>query len=156
MESVQDNGAPRNREELIDRIEQGWRAWVDAVEGIPDNRLSEPAVGHWSTKDLLGHIAFWEDWAIGYCRRIIAGEPEPEEDSDAINEGQVAESKGKTAAEQKRYRDEAHARLAAFLPSIRDDDPQFARLVEALGGETWGHFDEHSAQVRAWRAAEGM
>jgi hypothetical protein len=152
----QDVTDPRTPRELIDRTERSWRAWVDAVEGIPDDRLAEDAVGHWSPKDLLGHVAFWEDWVIGHGQRIIAGEPEPEEDSDAINQGQVAESKGASVAAQKRYRDEAHARLAAFLATIRDDEPTFPALVKALEWETYKHYDEHTDQVRAWRQREGI
>lgn len=155
MESGQ-NDTPSNRQELSDRIETSWQAWVDAVEGIPDERLSEPMVGHWSTKDLLGHVAFWEDWGVAYCRRAIAGEPQPDEDTDAINQGQVAESKGAAAADQKRYRDEAHARLTAFLATMRDDEPRFPEMAGLLGGETWGHYDEHTGQVRTWRAEHAI
>jgi hypothetical protein len=152
--SVNDN--PRTPRELIDRTERSWQAWVDAVEGIPDERLAESAVGHWSTKDLIGHVAFWEDWVIGDCQRILAGEPESGGDMDAVNQGQVEESKNASVAEQKRYRDEAHARLMAFLATIPGDTPLFPDLVKALEWETYAHYDEHAAQVRAWRTAEGI
>jgi Mycothiol maleylpyruvate isomerase N-terminal domain len=150
------NDGPRTPRELIERTEQSWRAWVDAVEGIPEERLAEPMVGHWSTKDLLGHIAFWEDWVIGDCQRILAGEPDPGGDMDAVNQGQVEESKHAPAADQKRYRDEAHGRLAAFLATIPEDSPHFPDLVKALAWETYEHYDEHAAEVRAWREAEGI
>jgi hypothetical protein len=147
---------PQNPRELDDRIERSWQAWVDAVAGIPDERLGEPSVGVWSTKDLLGHVAFWEDWAVAYCQRLLAGEPEPAEESDTVGEDQVEERKHASAAEQKRYRDDAHTRLMAFVATIRDDNPVFPRLVEALAGETYDHYDEHTAQVHAWRNAEGI
>ena len=146
---------PQSRDQLIDRTERSWREWVAAVEGIPDDRLAEPAVGHWSVKDLIGHVAFWEDWVIGHGQRIIAGEPAPEEPDD-VNQTQVAENKGATVAAQKRYRDEAHARLAAFLATVPEDQPTFGRLVEALEWETFAHYDEHTAQVREWREAHGL
>lgn len=148
--------APETPHELIDRIEQSWQSWVEAVEGIPDGRLTEPMVGHWSTKDLLGHVAFWEDWVIADCRRIIAGTAASDEDMDGINQGQVADSKTASVTAQKQYRDQAHARLMTFLGSIKADEPTFPQLVATLDGETWGHYDEHAAQVRAWRAAEGI
>ena len=151
-----DGGAPQTRNDLIDRIEQSWRAWVDAVDGIPNDRLAEPIVGHWSTKDLLGHVAFWEEWVIGDCQRILAGEPDPGGDMDEINQGQVAQSTNASVAEQKHYRDEAHARLAAFLATIPDGEPRLPALVKALEWETYAHYDEHAAQVRAWRAAQGL
>ncbi len=147
---------PQSPAELIDRIERSWQAWVNAVDGIPDDRLTEPIVGHWSTKDLLGHVAFWEDWVIGDCQRIVAGKPETGENMDPINQGQVADAKDASVSAQKRYRQAAHANLMAYLGTIEAAEPTFPELVKALEGETWGHYDEHAAEVLAWRAAEGI
>jgi hypothetical protein len=147
---------PRTPQELRDRTEQSWQAWVTAIEGIPDDRLGDAAVGHWTVKDLLGHVAFWEDWVIGHCQRILADEPEPAMEEDAVNQGQVEASKSASPAAQKRFRDEAHARLMAFLRTIPDGEAKFPRLVEALEWETYKHYDEHTDQVRAWRAAQGL
>ena len=151
-----DAADPRNPRELIEHTESSWQAWRAATEGIPEERMAEPVTGHWTAKDLLGHVAFWEDWVIAHCQRILAGEPEPDEDMDTLNQRQVAESKDTTVAEQLRYRDAAHARLADFLATIRDDEPKFPRLIEALEWETYKHYDEHTAEVRAWRQREGM
>ena len=151
-----DQESPRTPRELIDRTERQWQAWVEAVDGIPDERLAEPMVGHWSAKDLLGHVAFWEDWVIGDCQRILAGEPDSGEDMDPINQGQVEETKNASVAEQKRYRDEAHARLMAFLGTIPADTPLFPQLAKALEWETYAHYDEHAAEVRAWRETHGV
>jgi hypothetical protein len=157
MDIPESRGAePQNAAELTDRIERSWQAWVDAVEGIPDDRLSEPSVGHWTTKDLLGHVAFWEDWVVAHCQRILAGDPEPAEDAGAFDHAQVTASRNASVAEQKRYRDDAHAQLSAFLGTIGDDEPKFGKLVTALAGETYNHYDEHTAQVKAWRNAQGL
>lgn len=151
-----DEESPRTMAELLDQTERRWRAWVDAVEGIPAERLGEPMTGHWSGKDLLGHVAFWEEWVIDECRRILAGEPNTDEDLDPLNQSQAADSMQASAAEQKQYRDEAHARLMAFLGTIPEDTPVFPRLVKALEWETYKHYDEHAAEVRAWREAAGV
>jgi hypothetical protein len=153
---MSDGDSPRTPQELIDRTERQWQAWVDAVEGIPDERLAEPMAGHWSGKDLLGHVAFWEDWVIGECQRILAGEPTTEDDLDPLNQSQVEERKQTSVAAQKRYRDEAHARLMAVLGTIPEDTPHLPALVKALEWETYAHYDEHAAQVQAWRKAEGL
>lgn len=152
---MSESETPRTVKELIDLTERQWQAWVAAVEGIPDERLTEPMAGHWSGKDLIGHVAFWEDWVIGDCRRILAGEPDPGEDLDPINQAQVEDAKGASVADQKRYRDEAHARLMAFLDTIPEETPTFPELVKALEWETYAHYDEHTAQVRAWREGVG-
>jgi hypothetical protein len=156
MENPTPEADPSTPRELIERVEQSWQTWLDAVEGIPDDRLLEPSVGHWTTKDLLGHVAFWEDWVIGDCQRILAGEPDPGGDMDALIQGQVADSKDASVAAQKRYRDEAHARLTAFLATIPDGEPKFPELVKALEWESYKHYDDHAAQVRAWRESHGI
>lgn len=151
-----DEESPRTMAELLDQTERRWRAWVEAVEGIPDERLAEPMTGHWSGKDLLGHVAFWEEWVIDECRRILAGEPNAAEDLDPLNQSQVADSMQASAAEQKQYRDEAHARLMTFLATIPEETPVFPALVKALEWETYKHYDEHAAEVRVWREAAGV
>lgn len=151
-----DEVSPRTMPELLVQTERRWQAWVDAVAGIPDERLAEPMTGHWTGKDLLGHVAFWEEWVIDECRRILAGEPNSEEDLDPLNQAQVDDHKQASAAEQKQYRHEAHARLMAFLATIPEDTPVFPRLVKALEWETYKHYDEHAAEVRAWREAAGV
>jgi hypothetical protein len=158
MEQATTEADPRNAAELRERTERSWQAWKSATEGISAARMTEPVTGHWTVKDLLGHVAFWEDWVIGHCQRILAGEPEPDDEArlDAINQRQVAESTSASVADQLRYRDEAHARLAAFLTTLRDDEPQFPRLVQALEWETYKHYDEHTGEVRAWRDREGL
>lgn len=156
MAGTTESTRPGSPAELIDRIERSWQAWVDAVDGIPNERLGEPVVGHWSTKDLLGHVAFWEEWVIGDCERIVAGKPESGENMDPINEGQVAESKNASAATQKQYRQDAHTKLMTYLNSISATDPTFPELVTTLAGETWGHYDEHTAEIRQWRKAEDI
>lgn len=148
--------SPRTPRELHDHTEQRWQAWVEAVDGIPDERLVEPISGHWTGKDLLGHVAFWEEWVIGECQRILAGDANTEEDLDPLNQAQVEESRDASVADQKRYRDEAHARLMAFLGTIPDDTPVFPALVNALEWETYAHYDAHAAEVRAWRETAGV
>lgn len=159
MSDHEPNGSdPQHPREFIERTEQSWRGWVDAVEGIPEARMAEPAVGYWSVKDLLGHVAFWEDWVIGHYQRVLAGEPEPASDEqlDALNESQVEESKGASVTDQLRYRDDAHARLAAFLATIPESEPKFSQIVETLADETYRHYDDHTEQVRAWRQQNAL
>jgi hypothetical protein len=151
-----DEESPRTMPELLGETERRWQSWVDAVEGIPEERLAEPVTGHWTGKDLLGHVAFWEEWVIDECQRILAGEPNTDDDLDPLNQAQVEDSKDASVAEQKRYRDEAHARLMAFLATIPEETPVFPALVKALEWETYKHYDEHAAEVRAWREAAGV
>jgi DinB superfamily len=55
------------RQEAIERLEYGRRAVEQIVSRLTEDEMTRPATiggGEWSAKDLLGHIAFWEELAL--------------------------------------------------------------------------------------------
>jgi len=49
-----------NTEELLQREDQAWTAFVDAFAAVPDDRRDdEGVVPGWSTKDLVWHCGYW-------------------------------------------------------------------------------------------------
>src|SRR5688572_29093454 len=49
------------RDRLIARLDEEWRAMLDAVEVVPEAALMQPgAVGEWSVRDVMAHISTWE------------------------------------------------------------------------------------------------
>ncbi len=148
--------ASRELQETIERIETSWRALLDAIEGVPDDRLTEPGVaGDWSIKDLMGHIAFWEEQAFAAAQRHLAGEPDAEVDVQALNEREAAARRDLSAAEQRAAMEQGHATILDLLVSTPEIDPRVAGLCGCLEGDTYQHYDEHAADIRAWRAAQG-
>ncbi|MGH9174345.1 MAG: DinB family protein, partial [Vicinamibacterales bacterium] len=56
----------------IERVETSWATLIEAIEGIPDARLTAAgAIGTWSVKDVLGHVAYWDGQAIGDVERAL-------------------------------------------------------------------------------------
>ena len=54
-----------SKEQVLTRMEKEWRVFLDSFAGLADNVLMESgAVGHWSIRDLLAHIATWEEEAL--------------------------------------------------------------------------------------------
>src|SRR5688500_1269182 len=52
-------------EEAIAVLEEGHREMMKIVAAIPKDSLDQPgAIGDWSIKDLIGHIATWEELAL--------------------------------------------------------------------------------------------
>ena len=77
--------------EAIARIERSWQRLNAELDQIPRQRMLESgAVGVWSIKDLLGHIAYWDSEAPGAGQRHLTGEPDPDYDFDAINAREAA------------------------------------------------------------------
>ncbi len=140
-----------------ERIEQSWRGLTDALAGVPAAHLDEAgAVGEWSVKDVMGHVAFWDEQAVAAGERLLRGEPAVEVDWQAINEREAAAAAGRSAAEQRAAMDRAHAAVLALLRQTPPSDPRFLGLCGCLRGDTFEHYDEHAADIRAWRARVGL
>lgn len=137
-----------------DRVATSWQGFIDALDGIPDERMAEPGVaGDWSVKDLLGHVAFWESRSVAHLDREARGEPHPDgngADFEQINAEQHRLRAGQTLADARDELQRTHAELVALLervPSVDADD---------ISGNTWEHYDEHAENIRAWRKREGI
>jgi hypothetical protein len=137
----------------VERVEASWTGLIAAIEGIAKERMSEPGVADdWSVKDILAHVAYWESGAIGDVERALTGERQPADDGlsvDAVNDGIHKERAGWTLAQTL---DEFHGTHQRFMAALRQHpniDPS------AIEGDTFEHYDEHAADIRAWRERVG-
>ena len=63
-----------HKERLFQRIDSAWRALQDSFAGLSDEDLLKPGVtGHWSVRDLLSHVATWEEEALKALPIIVEG-----------------------------------------------------------------------------------
>jgi hypothetical protein len=59
-------------------VDSEWRALMALLDGLSEEEMTQPgAVGHWSARDLLCHIASWEEEFIKAAPIILAGKPLP-------------------------------------------------------------------------------
>ncbi len=140
--------------DAVTRVEASWAKLMDSIEGLPEPRMSEPGVaGDWSVKDVLGHVAYWEGRSIGTVERALTGEPEPEVSAasvDSINDG-VHEERAGWSIEQ--ALSELHGTHQRFMAALRQHPGIDLDLIE---GDTFEHYDEHAADIRAWRERVGV
>lgn len=164
------------REEAIATLDAGQAALDALFAKLSDEEMTRPATiggGEWSAKDLLGHVAFWEELAIETVADWRAGRrPAVEQISDNGAEGidaANADNQGRTAAQslaEVRVRAAtAHAtiiqtiramseeawRANAFYPNARR-----ATLAERLGStlgapdRPFGHAFAHLPDLEAY------
>ena len=139
------------------RIEASWDAWLGTVRGIPEERLAEPgACGGWAIKDLIGHVAFWDADAIQDIGAYLGGMARPKEDVDALNARSAAAHAARGAEEVRAEMERTHAAVVALLTALAPDDPRALAACREIAVDTWEHYDEHAAQVRAWRQRVGL
>src|SRR5690348_71800 len=137
----------------LDRIEQAWGRWLETLARVPDERAAEPGVTEaWSVKDLIGHVAFWDEYAIIRVQELLAGKPHGNIDWQQMNDADAAAGADLTLAEQRLRMETNHAALLAFLGEQTLDPELASRLYERITGDTDEHYDDHAGQIAAWLA----
>jgi hypothetical protein len=138
--------------ELLDREDRAWLAFVDAFSLVPDaRREDEGVVPGWSVKDLVWHCGYWTGYVADLVERAARGDgPAPDQDWDGVNALVVEEGRGMTWDEIIVRSEANRARFRAALPGVTElsDD-----LLEDIAGETYDHYDEHAAEIRAFAVA---
>lgn len=146
---------PEDVRALLARIEASWSALMDTLDGIPDGRLDDPgAVGEWSLKDVLGHIAFWDEVAVQAAERALASLPNDQDDYQAMNDADYLRRRDRSLPEQRSAMHQAHAALVDYLDDIAGLDA--TALDAAIKGAAYEHYDEHVVDIRAWRQRAGV
>lgn len=146
--------SPGNVRALLARIEASWSVLMDTLDGIPDDRIEESgAVGEWSLKDVLGHIAFWDEVAVQDAERTLAGRREDHDDYQGMNDADYLRRRDRSLPEQRSAMHQAHAALIDYLDDIEGLDA--TALDAAIKGDTYEHYDEHVVDIRAWRERAG-
>ena len=140
------------------KIEASWQGLLEALAGVPAERMAEPGVaGKWSIKDIIGHVAYWDDEAVAAARRQAKGIAQPEIDWQAVNEREASARATRTLTEQRTVFERAHAAVVRELDTLATLDPTAALGVcGCLQGDTYEHYDEHAADIRAWRERVGV
>jgi hypothetical protein len=137
-----------DRDSMLTREGEAWRAFSEAVAAVPeDRRGAEGVVPGWSTHDLVWHCVYWADFTGSVLERIQAGDPEPESgeesEADILAAGRDV-TWDEVIARAEQGRDRVRSALSAFDREI----PELA--VKWFGEDTFDHYDEHAAQIRAF------
>ncbi len=141
--------------DLLQRIDASWSAFLASLDDLTEDHLLEPdAVGVWSLKELLGHIAFWDDLGRENAALALSGRTREFDDFEELNQADHAARQGRTLAEERSAMHQAHAALVADLEERAQLDA--SAIDTAIAGSTYEHYDEHIADVRAWRERRGV
>ena len=145
-----------DREELLDREASSWGALLAAVARVPEDRRTDPGVvPGWSVADLVWHCGYWADDAARRIGSIAAGTPEPEEPEavwQRTNDEVAEQSKAMSWEEVVARSEAARDRIRAVLSSLREIPPA---AESEFVDETFGHYDEHTAEIERFAAGSG-
>ena len=160
------------RGEAIEILERGQARLDELMEGLHEEDLTRPATiggGDWSAKDLIGHIAFWEDLALQTIVAAKAHSRSPAEDifsrPGGVDQANAEDQERKRNWSQKRVRvdaEETHRRLLEAISSMGDVEwrskvgEERRSLGEALGRvlgapkRPFGHVFAHLPDLEAF------
>jgi len=150
---------------FLDEEREAWRPF-EALDELTDAQLGLPveAAHGWSGRDLMAHMAAWQERALSVARELAVGESSSSLDQmdaewesrggEAVNaEIQATWAALPLAELRRRFRD-IPGELRGYLTVVPESrwvkDP---RHMETFVGETLEHYEDHAADLRAILAA---
>jgi hypothetical protein len=165
---------PGSKTELLERMRAGREEWDALIAQIPDSVRTEPALaGGWSVKDLIAHVAAYENRTATQIRaanegraptdRELYGVEEMPDDSegwdlDRQNAAIYAQYKEMPLAEAMTFSSQAFADLVAAIESVSEEDiakldaqawTEDSTLLEIIPGQCYAHYAQHADELRS-------
>jgi hypothetical protein len=139
---------PRTRAELLAREKADWDAMAAAWCKLPDPALEQPgACGpNWSVKDVMNHVAAWQEAALRIIPELLAGRRATlGHGTDRFNALQYEQDRHRSLRASKRRLNRSRRQLLALLAEVPDE-----ALLDAAGRVNWwvryttyAHYGEH-------------
>lgn len=137
----------KERLDLLQRASAGWLGLKKAIESLDPQQLDTPiAMGGWTGRELIVHIAVWDDELTRVLLDLDSGEHEvwPPADGDALdawNEERVAAFRELPTGDSFDYFEQAHFELMELL----EQSPSATR---ALIEPAIAHYGEHLEHIK--------
>lgn len=156
--------------DLAARFRADRGTWRALVARVPPTRTDEPgAMGDWTFKDTVSHLAAWRDRTVGRLEAAVRGDPRPGNtwpdgltDDDPINAWFRDQAASRSLPGLLAEYDASFERMAvavAALPAsanpVESETPGYYRWNDANGpleSDFFGHLAGHIADVEAWLA----
>lgn len=147
------------RETAIQELHSNTEKLLAEINAMPEAKLTETFLGTWSVREILVHIAGWDNILGEAMERMGRGErPAPEGvnlgDTDGMNASFVEQAKGKSVPAIRKDLETGMARLEAGAKALPEDrfegDKTAMRLLRGMAG----HPAEHIDQIRTFKAGQ--
>ena len=151
----------------VDILKYGHQTALQAIDGFPEGEWETAgACGVWSVKDIIAHLASYEEVLVDILSTFIGQHATPYldryiEPGGQFNDTEVEKRKGRAAREVLDEFNDAYAQVMSLAAQIR---PELFRetgtlpwygmgysLDDVIVYMYYGHKREHSAQIAAFR-----
>ncbi|HKV60086.1 MAG TPA: DinB family protein [Ktedonobacteraceae bacterium] len=150
-----------------DILKYGQATVLQAIDAFPKTAWETPgACGVWSVKDIIAHLASYEEVLVDILSGFIGRHSTPyldkfTEPGGRFNDAEVERRKGRTVREVLDEFNDAHAQVMSLAERIRPEAFRHTGTLPWYGMEYalddvlvymyYGHKREHSAQIAAFR-----
>lgn len=154
--------------ELIEQVEEGWLHLRGLAERVGMEGLSRPTSVGWSAKEMLAHVAFWEESIIPAVYAMFRHQPMPPgwrfgsgdlglaegewPEPDVHNAREAAWARDKAPDEVLARWDRAHAWVLSVIGTLTEDELRQEAFRERIASETYEHYRAHQAELDAMEA----
>lgn len=163
-----ETGANVDRVEWLRTMTTAHEKLASLVEGISDDRLLDQAMGDWTGKDVLAHLAWWQTHSARLSDDFSAKrEPDdkthPGDTTDEINEYVFREHLDDSPEEARHAFTKSFQRLLVAIDLLSDDDLfgsnrapwlEGGALSVMIFGDTTRHYQQHRADLEQLAASE--
>lgn len=156
---------PANKEELLTAVSTTRHTFTTLIHGIPVAHMETPGVeADWSIKDIVAHICAWEASLCRWLEMAARGEtpdrPQSDADIERMNAEFTAVNAPKSLGTVLSEFDALEAQVVAAVTAVPEDalftpgyyawrQPE-SPLWHMVGGNTFWHYEEHTAPIQAY------
>ena len=143
---------------ILEQIRTTRHQFEEALAQVSPERMTQPGVNdEWSVKDMLAHIAWWEQHLLrrlrtGHEDLYVAGE-EVRETVARVNAEIFTASRERPLAEVRVEYDASFHEVLATIEAMPDNELASEEMDEIIGVDTFQHYPEHTAMLTAWLEA---
>ena len=150
-----------DKSDAIAGLEAARKETLEAINGIPEEKMSAVAFGSWSVKDVLCHLASWEQFAVPDLQRISRGHiPQLAtlrlEEVDEWNAG-LMRSRNLFSLPQAMFElEESPRQFTDALNAQPEGVFAAGQMVRMLTDGLVNGEKGHAAEIRDWRKQQGI
>jgi hypothetical protein len=150
-------------EALLATIDEAWDRFRALVTALPPAHWENSLGDGWTVKEMLAHVAFWEEAVLAYLP-ILRGQPAPAVADwyggeglnpdgewphfDVHNAREAAWARGKPPEEVLVRLDAAHRRTRALLAGLSGADLNIQQIWNLATENTVKHYLDHIADLQ--------
>jgi hypothetical protein len=145
--------AIKDKDDLVAVVQTPWTGFRLAIGAIGLPSLEEKTATGWTYKDLVAHVAAWEDRTASRLAtfRESGANPAGVDDTDDFNAAVVERTRGRDAREVLGELDAAHARIVGEIGKLSPKQIHASDdwVIAIVAGNTYGHYADHLDEIFA-------